>query len=709
MPLTILAATAASAAGWSVAKLFTKKKRHNLYKVIASASVEKPLTQTAVAQQTDPLQPVDREIRRNLILSGSSLALITGSTAAPVLLAPGIGLLSISLASTLFKVWRQFHDERRVGVTVLDGAAFLMPMLLHYWMLAAMTGTFISGANWMTRRTERRSREDLALLFSQQIRFAWVEHDGVMLEVPCAELRAGDRVIVEAGMTIPVDGKVVSGLGRVDQQALTGEAQPIDKAEGDSVFAATLLLDGKLIIELQQAGSQSMASELAELLHEVEQSREDSQTRAQQVIDKWVPTTLGASALALATNGVGGSLAIVYSSIGYPLRYAGPTSLLNYMHLASRNGVLIRDGRALEKLAGVDLVVFDKTGTLTSGIPTVHRVTGIGGFAPLTVLKIAATAERQQSHPLAHAILQAAEISGINIATIDGLSVRPGLGLHVMIDGQTVLVGSERLLAAEGIDMDNCRADAAPEDIVVYIAVDGQLAGFIELAPSVRPEAPGVVKALQETGVEVVVLSGDRKAPTRELAESLQLDGYFAEVMPQEKAQFIERLQATGRSVCFIGDGINDAIALRTADVSVSMKGATTIAESAAAILLLDGSLTNLPVLFRMAQSNDRTSKRSTAITTVAGVGSMAGVFLLGMGAAPAMALNMGVISACMLNATSPLLEKFNKAQAASPNNQTSDAPASAHIGAPVLRQWAKEKARPRLLSPLKKRLKECA
>ncbi|QLQ31430.1 MAG: HAD-IC family P-type ATPase [Candidatus Thiothrix singaporensis] len=186
---------------------------------------------------------------------------------------------------------------------------------------------------------------------------------------------------------------------------------------------------------------------------------------------------------------------------------------MNYMHIASRSGVLIRDGRALEKLAKVDLVVFDKTGTLTSAVPTVHRVTAIGGFDALSVLRLAATAERQQSHPLAYAILQAAEASGINAATLDTMKVRPGFGLHVRIDGRDVLVGSERLLTSEGVSIGGYTRDAAPEDIVVYVAVDGELAGFIELAPSIRPEAAAVVKALQATGVEVVVLSGDREAP----------------------------------------------------------------------------------------------------------------------------------------------------------------------------------------------------
>lgn len=599
---------------------------------------------------------IDREIRRNLSISGGALAFITGSRLIPILLVPGVGLLLLSLLFTMWKVFQQLDRERKIGVTLLDSMAFILPMIMHLWTMAALTGTFIAGARWLSRRTERRSRENLASLFSQQIRTAWVEYEGVLLEVSCSTLKKGDTILVEAGMPIPVDGKVIKGIGRVDQQSLTGEAQPVDKTMGDEVFAATLLLEGRLYIQLCQAGERSQAMELAELLEEVDHTRQNSQSRAEKIIDRWVLATVAASGLAGATHGIGAALAIVYSSIGYPLRYAGPTGILNHMRGATQRGILIRDGRALEKLAEVDIVLFDKTGTLTLSTPAVHRITGVGSFEAKSILRIAATAERRQSHPLASAILQAAELSGIHTAEIDAMEVRPGFGLHVTIDGRDVLVGSARLLASEGIDVSVHAQRIAPKDIVVYVAIDGLLAGFIELSASLREETENVTQALQARGIEVMVLSGDQVSPTRDLAESLRLDGYFAEVVPREKAEIIERIQSSGRKVCFIGDGINDALALQTADVSISLKGAPAIAESAASIVLMDGTLEQLPTLFLIAKSNERNTDRSVGITTVAGVGCMAGVFFFGLGAGAAMGLNLGVITACMLNAGFPLL-----------------------------------------------------
>ncbi|MCV6639630.1 heavy metal translocating P-type ATPase [Candidatus Albibeggiatoa sp. nov. NOAA] len=628
---------------------------------------------------------IDREIKHNLILSSSAFGLIASSTFLPFLMWPGIGLLLVSLIRNLRKVLEQIK-QGKISVTLLDTVAFTLPMILQFWLMAAMTSTFISTANWLSRRTERRSQEDLALLFSQQIRTAWTEHNGVLIEVPCSELDAGDVVVVDAGMPIPVDGKIVKGLGRVDQQALTGEAQPVDKAVGDEVLAATLLLDGKLFIELQQSGSKSMAAELTKLLTNMDNTRQESQSRAQKLVDDWVPLTLGTSALMLATRGVGSSLAVVYSGIGYPLRYAGPTAVLNHIQLAANSGLLIRDGRALEALANVDLVVFDKTGTLTNTVPTVHRITGVGQFEALEVLRIAATAENHQTHPLAYAISQAAEQSGISLAHIEGVEVELGMGLHVEIEGKAVLVGSERLLKSENIEVSTYNQDVMPEDIVVYVAVDGELAGFIELSPSIRDEAETVVQSLQAMGVEVVVLSGDRETPTRELANRLHLDGYYAEVMPQEKAQVIEDFQAKGRKVCFVGDGINDAVALRTADVSISLKGATSIAESAASILLMSGNLGDLPELFKIAQNNDRNLDRAVTLTTVTGIGTMAGVVFFNLGTFPAMVIYLLTITGSMLNASTPLFKQLVRQKA----NDAADVdePNQINTSAPILRQW---------------------
>ncbi|MEK7991104.1 MAG: heavy metal translocating P-type ATPase [Thiotrichaceae bacterium] len=683
MPLIgLLVAGAVAFTGW---KITNRKPPQCEQGTLHDPSNEKnPLQASSISLQN---KSIDREIKHNLILSGSSFALIASSTFAPFLIWLGIGLLLVSLIHNLQRVLEQIK-QGKIGVTLLDTVAFTLPMVLQYWLMAAITSTFISTANWLSRRTERRSQEDLAQLFSQQIRTAWTEHNGILIEVSCSKLDVGDIVVVDAGMPIPVDGKVVKGLGRVDQQALTGESQPVDKAIGDEVLAATLLLDGKLFIELQQSGSKSMAAELTKLLTNMDNTRQESQTRAQKLVDDWVPLTLGTSALMLATRGVGSSLSIVYSGIGYPLRYAGPTAVLNHIQLAANSGLLIRDGRALEALSNVDLVVFDKTGTLTNTVPTVHRITGIRQFDALEVLRIAATAENHQSHPLAYAISQAAEQSGISLAHIEGVEVELGMGLHVEIEGRKVLIGSERLLKSENIEVATYNQDVIPEDIVVYIAVDGELAGFIELSPSIRDEALFVVQSLQSMGIEVVVLSGDRETPTRELASRLHLDDYYAEVMPKEKAQVIEDFQSKGRKVCFVGDGINDAVALRVADVSVSLKGATSIAESAASILLMSGNLGDLPELFKIAQNNDRNLERAVTLTTVTGIGTMAGVIFFNLGTFPAMVIYLLTITGSMLNASTPLFKQFMRQEISNSASSESDENNENNAPPPSLHQW---------------------
>ncbi|WP_353570784.1 heavy metal translocating P-type ATPase [Candidatus Albibeggiatoa sp. nov. BB20] len=688
MPLIgLLVAGTVALTGWKVTTLKPHQSKQNKPEPSSLSEPNDEADQSLQTLDVSSNQTIDQEIKHNLILSGSSFALIASSAFLPFLVWPGIGLLVVPLVRSMRKVSQQLK-QGKIGVTLLDTVAFMMPMILQYWLMAAMTGTFIATANWLSRRTERRSQEDLALLFSQQIRTAWTEHNGVLIEVPCSELDAGDIVVVDAGMPIPVDGKVIKGLGRVDQQALTGESQPVDKAIGDEVLAATLLLDGKLFIELQQSGSQSMAAELTKLLTNMDNTRQESQSRAQQLVDDWVPLTLGTSALMLATRGVSSSLAVVYSGIGYPLRYAGPTGVLNHIQLAAHSGLLIRDGRALETLSHVDLVVFDKTGTLTNTVPTVHRITGIGAFDALEVLRIAATAEHHQTHPLAYAISQAATQSGISISQAEGMKVELGMGLHVEIEGKSVLVGSERLLNSENIEVSTYTQDVTPEDIVVYVAINGELAGFIELSPSVREEAATVVQSLQTLGVEVMVLSGDRETPTRELATQLNLDGHYAEVMPQEKAKVIEDFQNQGRKVCFVGDGINDAVALRTADVSISLKGATSIAESAASILLMSGNLADLPELFSIAQNNDKNLSRGVALTTVTGIGTMAGVVFFNLSAFPAMVIYLLTITGSMANASTPLFNRLMQRKITDSSDDSDDAIERNNISAPTLRQW---------------------
>ena len=600
-----------------------------------------------------PGEERDVAVRHNLGVAGGSLALLAvGPVVGPVAVAPGMGLLMYFTGRHLRFAWRQFRDDGKVGSPVLDATALVGSLALGYWTLAAGIGAVTASADWLARRTERRSQVDLASLFGARSSNAWVRRGATVVEVPCAELRAGDVIVVEAGMTLPVDGQVVAGLGRVDQQSLTGESQPVDLGPGDAALAATILLEGRLDIAVARDGRDSLAAELVTLLGEVDQARDDGITRAQRTIDRWVPTTLAAAGLGVVVGGPVTGVAVVFSGIGYALRYAGPTALLNHMRLAMGRGVLVRDGRTLERLDEVDTVVFDKTGTLTHAVPRLYRVEAVGGHDADEVLRLAAAAEAHQVHPIAQAIRRAAGEVSVGTAHV---TVRPGLGLAVEVDGARVLVGSARLMAAESVVLADI-APAADDVIVVHVGLDGQHAGSLYLEAAVRDEAADVIADLHARGIDVMLLSGDRKPVTRALADRLDIERVFAEVMPQQKAQIIEELQAEGRTVCFVGDGINDALALRTADVSISFADAAPIAESAAEVVLMTPDLHLVGAVLALADDNTRNFRRSAAISTASGVLCIGGVLVLGMGLGPAMMLYNAGVAASMVNATAPLV-----------------------------------------------------
>lgn len=597
-----------------------------------------------------PLTVRDRDLRRRLLVSGGGAGLLAASAAAPLLWWPGAALTGWFFGGTLRASWRLLRDEGKLGVPLLDVVALTGIIGSGYLTLAA-SGSFVTaGADWLARRTERRTRADLADAFGlrgETVR-RWV--DGRVEEVSWRALLVGDVVVVDAGEAVPVDGVVVDGCASLDVQQLTGEATPVDCGVGDRVHAATLVLAGRVRVEVIRSGDETLAAELVALLDEVEQTRADGVSRAHALAESWVPAALGLTGGALLIFGPYTASAVAATGIGYGVRYAGPTTVLRHVRHALNAGVLVRDGRALERLAAVDVVVFDKTGTLTCPTPVVRRVTATGSVPAREVLRLAAAAERHQTHPIGVALRAAASGFGSSPDGPQRATVLPGLGLSVQVDGRSVLVGSRRLMAAQGIAL-LAEPPARAERTLVYVAVDGALAGVIELSARLRPEAPAVSAGLRRRGAEVLVLSGDREAPTARLAEVLGLDGCFAEVLPRGKAEFIRELQATGRTVCFVGDGINDTIALGVADVSISLRGAASVAEDVADIVLLDGDLAPLPVLFDIAGSVDRNVDRSARINLAAGLGSVAGIFTLGFGMGTVLTLFMVGVGAAMSNA----------------------------------------------------------
>ena len=390
--------------------------------------------------------------------------------------------------------------------------------------------------------------------------------------------------------------------------------------------------------------------------------------RGVEISDRMAPATALLSTLTLLLLGPVQALTILLSGIGYNMRLLGPVSLLNYLQLTSLNGILIKDGRALEQIRNVDTVVFDKTGTLTLEQPHVGAIYACNGYDEMTLLTYAAAAEHRQTHRIACAIIQAATEQGLTLPTVSDASYQVGYGIQVVLDGKLVRVGSNRFMAMEAIaipiEIDTLAQSAHSEGhSLVYVAVDEQLAGVIELHPTVRPEAKRIVNALHQRGIETYIISGDNEGPTRALAKQLGIDNYFAETLPENKAQLIRQLQQEGRFVCFVGDGINDSIALKTAQVSISLRGATTIATDTAQIILIDETLNQLERLFILADEFEANMQINLITTIVPAVVIIGGVFLGVVGYASGLVLFWAGGISGMLNAMRPLLQAQTKMQ----------------------------------------------
>ena len=317
---------------------------------------------------------------------------------------------------------------------------------------------------------------------------------------------------------------------------------------------------------------------------------------------------------------------------------AAPLALLSALSVCARRGILVKDGRALEEVSRVDTVLFDKTGTLTKELPAVAHVHRFGELSRDDVLRCAAAAERRLSHPIAEAIVGAYSALGEPLPDLDSSSYQIGYGISVTVEGRAVRVGSRRFMRQETIAIPRTadRLEKKAHDAgntFVYVGVDGELAGSIELAPTLREGVAELIAHLRACGVtQVAIISGDHDKPTKRLAKSLGVDRYFAEVLPEDKARHVELLQKEGRRVCFVGDGINDAIALKRANVSVSIRGATTIATDAAQVVFMDQSLGKLGELIDISRALDRNVAMSWRMILAPNLACIAGAFFLGFG-----------------------------------------------------------------------------
>ena len=605
---------------------------------------------------------LDRELDRRIKLSLGLIALATTGAifSTPLLIVAGTGTL-INIIPVVKELLNNLK-KGRITTELLEVVSQVSFLLTGYYLLATLVSFIALLDMKLLRRTEARSQQQLIDQFSQKSRLIWILVDDSEVEVPLESVRKNDIVIVNAGEAIPVDGTVLEGIATIDQHSLTGESQPVEKEAGEVVFATTVVLSGRLLVRAEHTGRDTNAARIGEILEQTQDYKESLRLRGKKIADAFIAPTLLASGLTLPFMGSSSALAVLWSGFGYDMKLYGPISVLNFLHLMAKNGILIKDGRSLETLQKVDTVVFDKTGTLTDEQPELGHIYPLDVYDEETLLTYAAAAEYRQKHPIAKAILSAAEKQGITIPGIEDAAYEVGFGIQVTLDDKLIQVGSTRFMEHSGIHLPATLSvvqEQAHEigSSLVYIAVNKRIAGILRMDSCVRPEASHIVEYLQAEGIKVLILSGDNEVPTRRLAQDLGVDGYYAEKLPTQKAELIARLREQGRHVGYIGDGINDSIALKGANVSISLCGSSTVATDTAQVILMDGGLARVESLFEISKAFEKNMKVNFRNSMIPGVITLTGVFTLHMGVVGALLVYFTSEALALTNCMMPLIK----------------------------------------------------
>lgn len=445
-----------------------------------------------------------------------------------------------------------------------------------------------------------------------------VRRDGQEVLVSTAELRIGDLLLVRSGERIAVDGEVLAGSASINQAAITGESDSVHKVVGDQVYAGTLNELGAVEVRAAKVGMETTLGQIRRMVEEAQAQKAPIERLLNRYAKLYTPAALllGAGAW-FFTGDVLRAITILIVFCPCVMVLATPTALVASIGNAALRGSLIKKGATIEALARIDTIAFDKTGTLTTGVPVLVAARSFNGMADNELLQMAASAERFSEHPLGRAIVSAAEGKGLTLADPERFEVLPGLGVRARVDGQEIVFGRPELLVENGfaipaaVESETSKMGALGRTVILG-AVDGSVAGLLVLEDAVRTEAKQLTEKLKRLGVGVVLVTGDNQATARRIADELGIPEVHAEVLPAEKVEVVKRLQAQGRKVAFVGDGVNDGPALATADVGVAMGLAgTDVAIETAEIALLSDDLGKLPHLLELSQQAIRAIKQN--------------------------------------------------------------------------------------------------
>ncbi|MEM7591641.1 MAG: heavy metal translocating P-type ATPase, partial [Cyanobacteria bacterium P01_A01_bin.83] len=545
----------------------------------------------------------------------------------PVALA---SLITVTLP-VVKKASRSLWRDRKINIDCLDLLALGLSYSQGRLATPALVITLHELGDVIRDRTARSTETQTADLLDAIGHFAWVIRDDQPVQIKSDLVELGEMVIVYPGAQIPVDGEVLKGLATVDQHQLTGESMPIVADVGTKVYASTLVRSGQIYLRADRVGKNTRAAASLELLQNAPVHDTRMANYAAQLADRLIlPSLLLASVVLAITKEPAKAASILTLDFVTGIRVSMPTAFLSALNHNTRHGILVRSGRTIEQLAEVDTVVFDKTGTLTQGQLTVVDIQTIPGrMSAEQVLTLAAAAEQRISHPVAEAITSYAKSQNLEIPRRGEWNYEVGLGIRAIIEQQEVLVGSDRFLLKEGISLECLETQDFPLHHIcdleqksatstwlslVYVACEGKLQGIVQYADPLRRESYTLIKALQAHGQEIHLLTGDNQKRANMVAEELNipLSQVHAQAFPEQKAAIVRDLKLAGKTLAFVGDGLNDSVALAYADVSISFADGSDIAREIADVVLMDNDLISVIEAFNIATETKKLIEQNT-------------------------------------------------------------------------------------------------
>jgi Cu+-exporting ATPase len=494
-----------------------------------------------------------------------------------------------------------------------------------YFEAAAVIITLILLGKYLESVTKGKTSEAIKKLMGLAPKTATIIQDGKEMEISIEEVEVGDIIIVKPGEKMPVDGKVVEGITSVDESMLTGESIPVEKNIGDDIIGASINKNGTIKYKATKVGKDTALAQIIKLVEDAQGSKAPIAKMADIISGYFVPVVIVlATVSALAWYFIGGQttvfaltifISVLVIACPCALGLATPTAIMVGTGKGAENGVLIKSGAALETTHKIRTIIFDKTGTITEGKPKVTDIVVANDVKQEDLLQLTASAEKGSEHPLGEAIVKDAEEKGLEFKKVEKFNAIPGHGIEVIIDGKAVLAGNRKLMVERRIDIDKLEAasDKLAEEgkTPMYIAIDNSIAGIIAVADTVKENSKRAIEKLHEMDIKVAMITGDNKRTAAAIAKQVGIDIVLAEVLPEDKASEVKKLQAEGKNVAMVGDGINDAPALAQADIGIAIGSGTDVAMESADIVLMRSDLMDVPTAIQLSKSTIRNIKEN--------------------------------------------------------------------------------------------------